>query len=143
MIIRGLTEIGKEQLAYDIALNHYENMLEVYRKTGTFFENYAPETADHGNPAKSDFVGWAGIIPITVFIEYILGIQVHAEKGEIVWYVRNLERHGIKKLPIGRDMYADLICEARNSSDEKPKIMLKADKPVKLTVIYGDNKFEM
>ena len=143
MIIRGLTEIGKEQLAYDIALNHYENMLEVYRKEGTFFENYAPETADPGNPAKSDFVGWSGIIPITVFIEYILGIQVHAEKDEIVWHVRNLERHGIKKLPIGRDMYADLICEARNSPDEKPEITLKADKPIKLTVIYGDNKFEM
>lgn len=143
MAIRGLSECGREDLAYDIAMNHYENMMEVYRKTGTFFENYAPESASKGNPAKGDFVGWTGIIPITVFIEYILGIQIHAERNEIVWYVRNLERHGIKNIPIGKNCTAELICEARKSVYEKPKITFKCDKSVKLTVIYGGNKFEM
>ncbi len=115
--------------------------MEVYRKTGTFFENYAPESASPGNPAKSDFVGWSGIIPITVFIEYVLGIQVHAEKNEVVWYVRNTERHGIRRIPVGRDVYADLICEARSDENEKPNVTVTSDKPIKVTVIYGDNKF--
>lgn len=141
MVIRGLSECGEEQLAYDIALNHYENMMKVYHEKGTFFENYAPESANPGNPAKGDFVGWAGIIPITVLIEYVLGIQVHAEKNEVVWYVRNLERHGIKQIPVGRDAYADLICEARADENEKPKVTVKSDKPIKVTVVYGNNKF--
>ncbi len=141
MVIKGLSESGEEKLAYDIALNHYENMLEVYRRTGTFFENYAPESANPGEPAKDDFVGWTGIVPITVFIEYILGIQVHAEKDEIVWHINNLERHGIKRIPIGRNAYADLICEARSNENEKPSITIVSDKPIKLTVIYGDKKY--
>ena len=90
---------------------------------------------------KGDFVGWAGIIPITVLIEYVLGIQVHAEKDEIIWYVNNLERHGIKRIPIGRDAYADLICEARSDANENPNITVKSDKKIKITVIYGDNEF--
>ncbi len=51
MVIKGLSECGREKLAHEIAINHYENMMEVYRKTGTFFENYAPESANPGNPA--------------------------------------------------------------------------------------------
>ena len=141
MVIWGLSECGREKLAHEIALNHYENMMEVYRKTSTFFENYAPESANPGNPAKGDFVGWAGIIPITVLIEYVLGIQVHAEKNEIIWYVNNLERHGIKRIPVGRDAYADLICGARSDANEKPNITVKSDKKIKITVIYGDNEF--
>ncbi len=76
-----------------------------------------------------------------MLIEYVLGIQVHAEKSEIVWHVKNLERHGIKRIPVGRDAYADLICEARSGENEKPNITVKSDKPIKVTVICGDNKF--
>lgn len=142
MVMRGLTECGEEELAHEIALNHYENMMKVYHNTGTFYENYAPESATPGKPSKADFVGWTGIIPITVFFEYILGIKVYAERNEIVWNVRNLEKHGVMKLPIGRDATVDLVCEARDSADEQPKITAKADKPVKVTVIYSDKKFE-
>lgn len=140
MIIRGLTEYGKHDLAYDIALNHYECMLEVYEKTGTFWENYAPDSVNRGNSSSGDFVGWSGIIPITVFIEYVLGIQIEAEKKEIVWRVHSLDKHGIKKIPVGRNITADLICEKRSSSDEKPVITVNSTEPVKVTVIYANGK---
>ncbi len=139
MVLSGLTANGKDKLADDIARCAYGNMLDVYKTTGTFWENYAPEKAAPGKPARKDFVGWTGIIPITVLIEYILGIQVSADKNEIVWHINELDRHGIKHLPIGRNQFADLICQKRNSPDEQPKIDFVADKDITLRVIYGDN----
>lgn len=140
MILAGLSRFGKDDLAYEIAKNHYENMLEVYRKTGTFWENYAPESANRGNASRADFVGWSGIIPITVFIEYILGIKVAAEKKEIVWRVNSLDRHGIKKLPVGKGITANLICEARKSESDKPEITVECSEKIKVKVIYDNGK---
>lgn len=50
MILCGLSANGKEKLAKDIAECCYQNAMEVYRKTGTFWENYAPETATAATP---------------------------------------------------------------------------------------------
>lgn len=141
MVLRGLTENNCHSLAREIAVNHYGNMLEVYKKTGTFWENYAPEKAEKGSTSRADFVGWSGIIPITVFIEYVLGIQIAAEKKEIVWRIDNLERHGFRRLPIGRDSYVDLICEKRNSLSERPQITVNCNEKVTVKVIYGENEF--
>ncbi len=139
MILRGLTACGKDELAREIALNHYGNVLEVYKNTGTFWENYAPEMTEEGY-ARRDFVGWTGIVPISVFIEYILGIRVEAHKGEIIWRIGNLNRHGIERIPIGRDLFANLICEARKDDNEKPVITVRSDKPLTVKVFYGNNK---
>lgn len=139
MILCGLSANGKEKLAKEIAECCYKNCIEVYKKTGTFWENYAPETASPGEPAREDFVGWTGIFPITVLIEYILGIRVSAEKSEIVWRVNRLEEHGIKKLPVGRDSYVTLMCEERKSENERPEITVESDKPIKVKVIYGED----
>ena len=48
--------------ARTIALNHVDNVLQVFQKTGTVWENYAPESAAPGEPAKPDFVGWTGLL---------------------------------------------------------------------------------
>lgn len=50
MVLCGLSANGKEKLAKDIAECCYQNAMEVYRKTGTFWENYAPETATAATP---------------------------------------------------------------------------------------------
>lgn len=143
MVLRGLTENGEHELAHEIAVNHYENMLKVYKDTGTFWENYAPEYAERGQTSRGDFVGWAGIIPITVFIEYVLGIQIMAEKKEIVWRINNLEKHGFNRLPIGRDLYVDLLCEERKSLSDKPVVTVKCAEDIKVTVIYDGKSFEI
>ena len=70
-------------------------------------------------------------------IEYILGIRVSAEKSEIVWRLSKLEKHGIKKLPVGRDSFVTLMCEERKSENERPEITVESDKPIKVKVIYG------
>ncbi len=127
-------ESNRDKLPEPVWDGHPDSIEAYYKAWKIAFSNL-------GKPAKDDFVGWTGIIPTTVFIEYILGIQVHAERNEIVWHVKNLECHGIKRIPVGRDAYADLICEARNDESEKPSITVTSDKPIKVTVIYGDNKF--
>ena len=141
MVIRGLTENGKDSLAYEIAKNFYDNAMLVYKSTGTFWENYAPETANHGHPARDNFVGWSGIIPITILIEYILGIQVNKEKNEIVWHIKETDRHGIENLYIGDGDYISLICEKRSSDSEKPVISVKGGKNIKIRVIYNGGEF--
>ena len=44
MVITGLLQQGYRKLAYEIARNHYDNVLKVYKNTGTFWEYYAPGT---------------------------------------------------------------------------------------------------
>ena len=140
MTLAGLTTNKRHSLAHDIAVCNYKNMIEVYRQTGTLWENYSPDFTAPGEPAKKDFVGWTGLIPITVLIEYIFGIQSAADKNEIVWRINELDRHGIKNLPFGTDNAVTLICEKRTSPDEKPVIIAQSEKSISVKVIYGDNK---
>ncbi|HRR06713.1 MAG TPA: trehalase family glycosidase, partial [Victivallales bacterium] len=66
MILRGLTKIGEDDLAFEIAENHLKNVWAVFKKYGTVFENYSPEFEEPGKPAMKDFVGWGGVPPIAV-----------------------------------------------------------------------------
>lgn len=121
MVLRGLSLYEKHDLAAKIAQNHYENVLDVYRETGTFWENYAPEAVAPGSRSKADFVGWTGLVPITVFIEYVLGIQFDVPGNTIHWYVSHLERHGIENITF-KNQKISLICEARTSREDAPVI---------------------
>lgn len=72
MVLRGLSENNHDQLARDLAQKIYKNVSIVYKATGTFWENYAPDLISYGMPAKKDFCGWTALIPIAVYKEYIL-----------------------------------------------------------------------
>jgi neutral trehalase len=71
MVIRGLLHYRQEATARDLARRYYTAVAEVYKKTGTFWENYAPDTFDKGNNSRPDFCGWTGIVPITIQREFI------------------------------------------------------------------------
>lgn len=144
----GLKNVGEEKLAYEIAENHYFNVLKCYENTGTLWENYKPCAAEPGmyvsggeNFSRKEFVGWTGIIPIAILIENIFGITYNSIKNEIVWHVRQTEKHGIKKYPFGNGGLATLICEKRDNEKEKPFITVKTNIPVRVKIIYGDNEF--
>ena len=139
MVLKGLEHVGQHELAYEIACNTLDQVITVYQKTGTLWENYAPESANPGNPAKPDFVGWTGLIPIAVLFEFVLGIKPNAQDDTLIWHVRRLERHGVIRYPL-KSGIADLICEARSSLDEEPHITIKADFPLTLTLIYNGKK---
>ena len=135
MVLKGLERVGYHDLAYEIGCNTLENVVEVYKQTGTVWENYSPEHACPGKPAKSDFVGWTGLIPIAVLIEYVFGIKADAQNDEIVWRVNLTEQHGIERYPFGGKS-VELMCAARENADDEPQITIKCDTPVKLRVIW-------
>ncbi len=71
MILIGLLKYGPPDLAEKLARQYYWSVAEVYKKTKTFWENYAPDFIDKGNVARPDFCGWTGIAPIAVYKEFI------------------------------------------------------------------------
>lgn len=85
----------------------------------------------------SKFVGWTGIVPISIFFEYVLGIRANVSANEIFWNVRRTEKHGILRYPFGQGTLVNLVCESRNSETEEPCITVKADKPIRLRVRWN------
>jgi neutral trehalase len=71
MILKGLLNYGQKTLATKLAHQYYWAVAEVYKKTNTFWENYAPDFIDKGNVARPDFCGWTALVPIAVYKEFI------------------------------------------------------------------------
>jgi hypothetical protein len=137
MALRGLSYVNEDALAHEIAVNHLLNVVETFKKTGTVWENYAPESANQGNPAKPNFVGWTGLSPIAIFLEYVLGLRADASHQKLLWDVRLLEALGVSAYPLGRDTVVDLRCEARRSLDEEPVIEVDTNRPLTLIVRWA------
>lgn len=138
MVLRGLSKYGYHNLAHEIASDYLANVVEVFRTTGTVFENYSPDQV--AGQCKRDFVGWTGLAPISIMFEYVFGIHPDAQEKKITWHLNLTDRHGIEKYPLG-DATVDLVCEKRNSPEEEPCITVKSDRPVTVEVIWnGHNK---
>jgi glycogen debranching enzyme len=134
MVLRGLVAVGRDALAHEIARNHLDNVVAVFEKTGTLYENYAPESAAPGTPAKPDFVGWTGLPPIAVLLEHVFGLRPDAPSRRLIWDVRLTEAHGVRRYPFGPDVSLDLACAARRSAKDPPRIDATASSPVELEV---------
>lgn len=138
MIIDGLWRNGYRAEAQQIAENHYAAVFEVWKKTGTFWEYYAPERIEPGFMARKDFVGWTGLPPIAVFIEYILGIRSDYSENRIEWHVTKTEAHGIERYPFGPDGVVTLKCAARRGAGATPEVSIETNVPFDLTLLWGD-----
>lgn len=139
MVMTGLVKNGYNELAREIAQNHYNQVFEVFKKTGTFWEYYSPETNDPGFMARKEFIGWTGLAPIGELIEFIFGIRGDYTEKEIVWDMGLTEQHGIERYPFGPDGSIKLISEKRRSTEEEPKLTVESNIPFKLKVMYGKN----
>ena len=144
MVLKGLDSYGKYDLSYEIACTNLDAVVGVFKDTGTVFENYSPEKVDgkfmKGSPSLPDFVGWTGIIPISIMFEYVFGIKPDAANNKITWHINRLEKHGVEKYPFGTEGELTLICEKRNSPEEKPNVTVKSNVPVTVEIIWGNNK---
>jgi len=143
MVLKGLDQYAKYDLAHEIGTEHLDAVVEVFKNYHTLFENYSPEFVDNGkpykgNPAKPDFVGWTGLVPISVLFEYVFGIKPRADKKKILWCVDLLDKHGVTQYPFGTDGELTLLCEARKDVNEKPQITFESNIPVELEIIWGD-----
>ena len=97
MIIQGLEKYGYSDVAREIAMNNLELAARVYEKTGTIWENYSPDHAQQGRPAKADFVGWSGIGPIMYLLEYAIGLRPDARHNRLVWRIEPGARRGCER----------------------------------------------
>ncbi|HEY3783100.1 MAG TPA: trehalase family glycosidase [Fimbriimonadaceae bacterium] len=135
MVLRGLTEVGQDDLAYAIAKNHHSVVCDVFERTGTFWENYSPESADPGDPAKPDFVGWTGLPPIAVFLEYVIGLRpIDPLKNILLWDIRRTDAFGVKRYPLGPKASLDLDCKARGSESEEPQVEVRSNQPAEVHI---------
>ena len=142
MVLRGLTRHGQDDLAYAIGCNHVENVAQVFQETGTLWENYAPEYAGRGNPAKPDFVGWTGVSAITIPIEYVVGLRPDHPRNALLWDIHLTERHGVLRYPFGTEGTLDLICEARADRGASPRLTVTTDTAFTLAVRWHDTAQE-
>jgi hypothetical protein len=138
MVLRGLDISEKYPLAHEIALNHLNNVIEVFEKTGTVWEYYAPESADPGFMARADFVGWGGVPPVAVLLEFILGIKANVPEKTIFWNISLTDAHGVDKYPFGKEGVVSLKCLKRNSSEDIPLFEAKSNVPLKLVVTWNN-----
>ncbi len=115
MIIRGLERYGHDRLARDIALNHLACIGEVFARTGTVWENYAPDSIVPGKPAKSDFVGWSGIGPIVYLLEFAIGLTPDAHSNTLTWKLTSSRRSGCERYRFNGHV-ADLLATPEGKS---------------------------
>ncbi len=140
MVLQGLRKIGQEDLAFQIGENHHRNVVEVFEKTGTLWENYAPEQISQGNHSRKDFVGWTGLPPIAVLFEYIFGLQPDVPHNRIILNVNVLEEHGVTAYPYGPHGVVDFRCAKRKVKTEEPSVEFKSTIPIEVVIKWDGGK---
>ena len=145
MVLKGLDTYGRQDLSSKIGRNVLDWVVSVYNDTGTVYENYAPIPSEDGKPrqgsiARSDFVGWTGIVPISVLFEYVFGIKPDAEHGRIDWYVDLTDGFGVENYPFGTDATLSLHCEARANAAEEPEVRIESDRPVSVEIFWDGGR---
>ncbi len=136
MVIRGLERYGYTDLARQIAIEHLTLVGRVYRRTGTIWENYAPDSIRQGSPARDNFVGWSGVGPILFLIEYAIGLQPDAPRNEIVWNLRSDARCGCERYRFNGRVVS-LLAEPGPDGPSKPRISVESDGALTLRIVRG------
>ena len=136
MVIRGLEKYGYTDLARQIAVEHLTLVGQVYQKTGTIWENYAPDSGQQGIPAGKDFVGWSGIGPILYLLEYGVGLKPDAPANELTWDLRSDMRSGCDRYRFNGHVVS-LLADPGPDGPSKPRITVDSDGAFTLRVIRG------
>lgn len=136
MVLRGLSRHGYEQLAYEIATNHYFNVVEAFRADRRLWEHFAPDARSEGR-GRTDFVGWTGITPIAVLFEYVFGLRPDPAAGRMVWHLMTTDEIGVDRYPFGVDGLIGLRVAARQSPSDPPEIAVSTNVPFELELRFG------
>ena len=139
MVVQGLAAAGYPELARAIAENHLHNMVEVYKETETVWENYAPESAAPGEPARRDFVGWSGLGPTAMLYEHVLGFHADGRDHTLTWRLHRTDRHGLEQLGFGR-VTVDVVARARDTAGAPPVIDVTTDGRFTLVILMDDGR---
>ncbi|MCX2477774.1 trehalase family glycosidase [Pedobacter sp. MC2016-15] len=134
MVLRGLTKYKQDSLAYEIALNHLDNVVKVFNKTGTLWENYAPDRVE--GKYQKDLVGWTGLVPISVLFEYVFGIRPNVPANTVVWDVRLLDEFGVNKYPYKEKGLINFWVARRKRSTDQPEIKVQSNIAFDLQLVW-------
>jgi hypothetical protein len=140
MVLKGLTKYGNDSLAHEIALNHVNNVVEVFSRTGTFWENYAPDFI--AGTAMKDFVDWDGLIPINDMFEYVFGIRPNVQENTLMIDVRLTDEFGINRYPFGKSGVLNILCKKRKRKTDKPSISIQSNLPIEVIVKWSGGSLE-
>lgn len=140
VVIKGLEQYGYSNLARTIAMKHLNLVAEVLKKTGTIWENYAPDTASFGlhadgSPVVKDFVGWSGIAPIAYFFEYAIGLKADATHNEITWNIYSHKKVGCRRFRFNN---REVSLVAYPSTKGKTLIQVSCTKEFNLKIKIGE-----
>ncbi|MFA4839782.1 MAG: trehalase family glycosidase, partial [Candidatus Neomarinimicrobiota bacterium] len=133
--IKGLERYGYEEFAAQASEKYLAGMYAVFQKTGTVWENYAPDFPEPGDNSRKDFVGWSACGPIALLIENIIGLRPDVIHNQITWHLHRTDRHGIENLVIGKTTLS-LLCEKRQIVEDPAVLTLTTDRPFQLIVIH-------
>jgi len=133
--VKGLERYGYEAFATQAVEKYLAAMAAVLAKTGTIWENYAPDSHEPGEPAKEAFVGWSGCGPIALLIENVIGLRPDAARGRVVWRLTRTDRHGIERLRVGNATLA-LLCAERHAPHAPANVSLNSDRPFEVQLIH-------
>ena len=141
MVLKGLDAYGRYDLSHKIGMNYLENVVSVFNDTGTVYENYAPTFGADGKPrqgniASADFVGWTGVVPISVLFEYVFGIKPDAASNTVRWNIDLTDRFGVENYPFGADATLSLMCAGRGDVSEEPQVEIRSDRPVTVEIYW-------
>ena len=149
MIIKGLDKFGVgNDAAYNfnefatLATEEYLNgIYEVYKKTGTIWENYSPEAFARGSWSRPDFVGWTGCGPIELLIENIIGLRPDAVDNSLTWHLTRIDRHGIENLRFGSTIVS-LFADKRLKVTSPITVSVSCDNDFELIIEHGNNNYK-
>jgi hypothetical protein len=145
VVIRGLERYGYNNLAHMIAMKHLHLVADVYKKTGTIWENYAPDSTTYGlhiggKPVVKDFVGWSGIAPIMYFLEYAIGLKADAPHNELKWTVYSNKKSGCRNFRFNKHIVSLLAIPVLQGKIQKTELQINSDSEFALTVNIAGNK---
>ncbi|MCI0399419.1 MAG: glycoside hydrolase [Chloroflexi bacterium] len=138
MLLKGLRAVGQHALAHEIAANHLENICSVFQHTDTLWENYAPEAARPGEPARPGPVRCTGLPAIAVLLEDVIGLSVDWPLRRVVWD-RRLETagpYGVRNYPLGPDGALDLV-------GDNQAVTVTSNVPFNLTIQNSETSLQM
>jgi len=141
MVIRGLERYGEYVLAREIALEHLRTVGEVFATTGTVWENYAPDAVKPGKPARRDFVGWTGIVPISYLLEYGIGLRADAPNNRLTWVLTSTKRCGCERFRFNGHT-ATLVAQPSNDPAGLVEVTVESDGQFQLWVECHGKRWE-
>ena len=141
MVARGLAAQGYRRLAQAVAENYVDGLAALYRRTGTIWENSAPEIVAPSNDSIPDFVGWGGLGPIAMLIEHVIGIELNAHEGKVKWHLGQASRNGVENLGFGGGKIVRMVSAARAHPDAPAAIAIETTVPFALTLWLGERSF--